>query len=392
MKFFQKIFFIHVLLLISCLPLKPTGAGLILYRYDKQGEPLFLMALDSYQLSPLRQGFEFPAGTICDHSIDQCDSVKMQSKDFLRGGIREGMEELVFGPVFHSTNLGISGTAYDIAARKINENYEKLVVNKFYTEIMNQGMLYLFKQQVSSKFPVIPKNQFALFFCDITSFYKNGLLEAIKEQRNALLKAKFDIFDIGAEPDQFAWVKGSVLKDAILKASKPVQVIAEKVVNDTGVLLNQKIVISDACFGMIRDRSSDTQNPQPNEYHVYDGKSSSMLAVLDVLLKKSKAMALPAPATKIFKPTLSDFKNKLDACDADIMLFFKNKEKDLMALAQRLDIEKEYKDLVRTDSNFWNVFRLKADEVLNRMQNNPQSAIARLLQLLKKIFYQLKDW
>ncbi len=407
MKNFHKLFFITVFL-INFLPIKPIGAGVIFYRYTKQDELLFLMALDPHQSAAFRKGFEFPAGSICDHAVDGCDVANLdpnlQPKDFLKGAIREALEELVFAPVVHST-LNLPGQPYDFKIKNINQDYEKKVIDVLHAEIIKQGMIYLFKQRVNGKVSVTPSNQFALFFCDITSFYKQGLLEAIQAQRKILHTHGFRFFHIGAEPNQFAWVKGSVLENAIKNSLRPVEVIAEKVVNEANVLLNQKIIISDSCFGMMRDRSQDQQNPQPNEYHAGDEKSSSMSSVLKVLLNPLQKKSLPVAAPfnnpfasapnkpffpmfhKPFVPTLDDFENKLQIFEKDIVQFFENQGFELRNLVRRLNIEQEYKDLIFSDVRYWNMFKFKTDKIFHEIKDKKQAAApkAQIVVSQKKI-------
>lgn len=394
MKFWKKIFFSSFLIVFSSFLLRATGGGLILYRYDNGGTLLFLMALDPYQTSAVRQGFEFPAGTICDHSIDDCDDVHMIPKDFLRGAIREGMEELVFAPVVHST-LGIPGVPYDVKTKKINQNYENLVIDVFQKEILKQGMVYLFKQRINPKFNAVPRNQLALFFCDLTSFYKDDLLEKIIEQRLQLKNNGFSFHVIGAEPNQFAWVKGSDLKALILCNSKPYQVNAVEHIDDAKRIAKNKIIIlSDACFGMIRDRTGDPHNHQLNVFNQDRSSSSSMLTVIDYLLTSKKLIPTQVVAPKKVeeKYFLDDFIKKLNRLDSEIEKIIMAGEQTYTGVLNKLNLEQEYKDLVLKEKLYSQAFHKKTQEIFQRCKVKLSESgcvfkLQKLIAKVKNLFY-----
>lgn len=335
------------------------GGGMALYRYNDQGILEFLFAQESGHTNPIRQGFEFFGGEIGDHDIDRLDVHSAQVNDpmnFLRGAVRETLEESVFGPVAHS-NLGLSGLPYDFKSKKIHANYLKSAIQAVVDLVTKNGIVFLYKNQVNAKKTAGGDNQNVTFLWNVTDVCKPGLLEAIVKEREQLLKNGFGRHAIGAEPDAFAWVPATELIKVIDNPFGDRKVQASKVIDSVGRKLefvkndNTQITLSKSCVGMIRDRDRDVENNQPNELHVSDGLSSSMRAVLHDLLNRipaklpvaSRSASVPAQQSRARSQSaqprqtpqpamvasdddlLHELVNKLDLWEDDIKIAIFNK-------------------------------------------------------------------
>ncbi len=274
-----------LVLLLQALSLYPVGAGLGLYRKTSEGIE-FLLVKDPSQKSSWRQGFEFPAGTIGDYghrSIDQLDGKKIDAlpqsakKDipvfsYIRGAVRECLEELLFVPACSLINADVYNKN-----GKINKKIEKNAIEAVVQEITKQEMIYLRSIQ--------GRSNYTIFFWDVTNLPTDNLLQQIQDKRTNLLSRWFSrVSAIGAEPDQFAWVNAKELKNIINKAQDEKQIDRIKgtyLVNATELSLpnfslqhNVQIKLSPAFVGLI---SKCAQS---------DHLESSMSAVMQLVEKR----------------------------------------------------------------------------------------------------------
>jgi hypothetical protein len=283
--------------LISAQPVYP-GGGVALYRYNKNNDLEFLLVFDpAFSQNPIRVGFEFPGGKIGDPKNAAMDQVDVANPiSFLKGAIREMLEELVFAP---AVILGVTGQPYDMKSKSINPNFQQDAIRAFEQMIHHQSIFYIYKNQVDTRKPVGGVNQNAVFCLQMPSAVAKNLLEEVRKQREILTRHGFSFRRIGAEPNQFAWVKGTELLNLINNPSNS-SVNAIQFWDENGKRDNVIIPVSKAFVGMIRDRVGQQDNAQPNEFCV-DGKPSSMRAIIDHLLK-NKPQAQPLNAQPVLQP------------------------------------------------------------------------------------------
>jgi len=258
-------------LLLHVATMLPVGGGLALYRFTQKGLE-FLVVKDPYQTQSWRQGFEFPAGTIGDYghrTMDQLDGKKIDAlssrakKDvpvsrYLRGAIREALEELVFVP---ATYL-VKGKPYNRNG-KINKKFEKCAIDVVAQDIKDQGLICLRNFEGNSNY--------SIFFWNVTDLPTKNVLQQMQAQRACLLRGWLSrASSIGAEPDQFAWVSAQELQKIIHKAqceknlnrvSGTYWVVATELVKD-GLPLQRDVVIrlSPAFVGLISRNMQSFEN------------------------------------------------------------------------------------------------------------------------------------
>lgn len=200
----------------------PVGAGLGIYRINDKRELEFLLVCDPFQRHSWRKGFEFPAGTIGDRGhrkvdqlngamIDQLPTLEKQrlpAKIFLRGAIREALEELVFIPA----KKLINGHPY--RSGRIDKKIELKAIDKVADCILQQRQLLCLRN-------VQGRSNYTIFFWDVSDLSPSTWLQQIQSQRATVLKKFFSsVSAIGAEPDAFAWVSAQELQVVIKKAQK----------------------------------------------------------------------------------------------------------------------------------------------------------------------------
>lgn len=275
-------FTLTIFLILQNLFIFPVGAGLAIYRYNKQNCLEFLLVKDPKQKHIWRTGFEFPAGTIGDsghRTIDQLngkiiDRLSLTDKEqipvecYLRGAIREALEELVFIPA----KKLVDGQPYK--NKKIDKFFQEKAINVVAEIIKQQGLICLRNVQ--------GRSNYTIFFWNGTNIVSSNILEQIQKQRNFLLSGWFKrASSIGAEPDQFAWVSQKELEKVIKQAQieknfnkikKSYFVVATELVQGNLPLQkNVTIQLSSAFVGLI---SRSGQNIQSAE---------SMLSILKSL-------------------------------------------------------------------------------------------------------------
>lgn len=280
----MKNYKILISLLLLHLPgLYPVAGGLALYRFTKNNGLEFLMIKDPGQRKAWRQGFEFPAGVIGDYghrTIDEIDGKKInrlsfsEKKDipvdhYLRGCIREGLEELVFVPASYL----VKGEPY-INNKTIDQEFENKAITTVAQDIKKQDLLYLHK--------LTKRSNYTIFFWNVTNLPTKNLLRKIQTKRNVLLDGWFNrATAIGAEPDQFAWVSAQELQKVISQAKnnkdhrnapQSYSVIATELVQDNLPLQrNVPIKLSPGLVGLISYTAQDSQ------------KTSDMSSILRLL-------------------------------------------------------------------------------------------------------------
>ena len=263
------------LLLMQVAVIWPVGAGLGIYRTNDKKELEFLLVRDPYQKQSWRKGFEFPAGTIGDYghqAVDQLDGAKidqlpeiekkrMTVKSFLRGAIREALEELVFVPAMTI----IPGHPY--CRGKIDKNFELNAIDTIAERIAQRELVCLRYIQ--------DRINYTIFFWDVSNLSSERWLPQMQSQRETLLiKWASKVSAIGAEPDSFAWVSAKELQAVIAQAQKDRSmnrtqsnycVTASELMPSRGSLQrNVPIKLSSAFVGLIR-RPAQYTSHRPDE-------------------------------------------------------------------------------------------------------------------------------
>jgi len=258
-----------------------VGGGLGLYRYNSQGELEFLLVKDPTQRQSWRQGFEFPAGTI-GKQIDKLSHQQRQNLStvtFLKGAVREALEELVYIPV----RSMLAGRVYS-SWGSINEKFSKKAIDVVSKEIIKQGVVCLSA--------VNQKSNYTIFFWNVTALGTQSWLTDIALKRASLTSGLWfnRASSIGAEPDEFAWVNAqdliNVIQDARATESNISRVkgqycvcASEHIKQHKQLEKNKKIKLSPGFVGLI------SKSYNHDSYHCGYGQGSSMLAVINALSK-----------------------------------------------------------------------------------------------------------
>jgi len=301
------------------------AGGLALYRYDQQKNLEFLLVSDSHEYINWRIGFEFPVGTIGDGGHVQIDKVSASdqvvadnSSQFLRGSIREAMEELVFVPTYFVMQ---TKEAYNFSTKKIDDDYQREVINAIEKLIKEQGLIYLQRQ-----------NGFAIYFWNITNYSTTNILSLISQRRQLLVNSGFSLHSIGAEPDQFAWV----LADELLKVIKDV--------DNSGVNLHKRIekkykVTASECIKTNESLQHNVEIPLSSGFvgtigsnQTFLGKSLSMQAIIEKIQRDNIAKVSSGVEQKTAK-TVED-------------ITFKRMSDEDIAFMRKLDEDTAFKTML----------------------------------------------
>lgn len=266
-----------------------VGGGLALYRRNAKNELEILLVKDPKQYQRWRQGFEFPAGTIGDYGHQDVDGIDEKNVDnlslaqkqrlpiitFLKGSIREALEELVYLPAAYV----VSGSAYD-SHRKINKNYSKRAIDAIAQEIKQQGLICL--KSLSER------SNYNIYFWNVSHLPSKLFLQNIEKKRAQLISGWFQkAGSIGAEPNEFAWVSTKELQKVIDQARSQEKNISrvsrqyfvtssEYIKQDQSLQTNKKIALSPGFVGLIAQKKN-------NSYSFGDGKVLSMSEIITIL-------------------------------------------------------------------------------------------------------------
>lgn len=284
-----------VTLLLFTQQISPVAGGMFLYRYNNNKNDVeFLFTLDPSHSEKMK-GFDYPGGTIGPEKKNQFEGNEIDGflspngsfdydnpYTFLRGAIREMLEELVFIPIDLFQKKGqfapppSNPTAY-LTSKKIDKQYEIKAIDFIENKIKTNGIFFIYKKQTTGN---KPWEKAAVFFLDITDICPSNLPEEIVKKRINLQTQGFRLRNIDAEPVAFAWVKGNdILK--FIGQNNPNEIdytqYAEhdektnKLQNSNNTnypdLVNldtKKIKISNICIEMMKNRMYDKDNPQPD--------------------------------------------------------------------------------------------------------------------------------
>lgn len=296
-----------VTLLLFIQQISPVAGGMFLYRYNNKNDVEFLFTLDPSHSENMK-GFDYPGGTIGPEKKNQFESNEIDGflspkgsfdynnpYTFLRGAIREMLEELVFLPIdllqVHKEFTPptensqayvppieyFSESGYQRSAEAIDTKYEKVAIDTLENHIKNNGIFFIYKRKTAGN---NPWDKAAVFFLDITLICPPNLPEDLVKKRILLQTQGFRLRNIDAEPVAFAWVTGNDILKFIAKnnlnwidytqyAEHDEKTNKLQNSNNTNypdlVNLNtKKIKISNICIEMMKDRIDDKDNPQPD--------------------------------------------------------------------------------------------------------------------------------
>ncbi len=287
--------------------MQPVGGGIFLYRYNPQQELEFLFVFDPCQKNVDRIGFEYPGGRIGPDkkNLDGNDvDGRLSNKTFdyknpytfLKGAVRETLEELVFLPAMLLQDKHIfnpdSNHQQPYVGKEIDKQYEKEAVDCIAQHIEHKnGLSFICKKNVFNEENPQEYNQMAVFFWNISDICPANLPEQLVVFRKKLRHDHVHLKSVDAEPVAFAWVKAKdiaplLAQDSLLHKGQwitPSQFAAHDEKNNAVItdmtkttkyvhaIHDGKILISAACMGMMHDRRNDIHNQQSNTVCIKQG-------------------------------------------------------------------------------------------------------------------------